>query len=450
MSLRDLPQDVLDEITRSLKAIHEKSLPSLSLVSLSLRSPTQRQIFRCITLSNDLQNTISPISNPFSPPPHHIRLRNILTENPTLATYIQDIQCLQFENGGVGRMELEAKHWMIYHGILLAKILRLLEDSPLKRFTIVNAPGPGSLQMNWLSLHKTLQQTLVHHIFNKETLSFVHFSGLLLPQNIFSAFVNLKDVCLGNIFWSPRDKHLLTAEEAKPDSTVQHSSPQIRGNSDLPLQSLSSLRFAISEVRHGSLELLGPKMGLDLTGLQTLQLDLVIAVPMSSITRFLLSPNLKDLIIRIPPTELDPNTNVLSTPTSINLNPVLKLRTLTLLHNPLSLSLNELSWIDPTLSSLNPTLPLQLVAIRLTLWTDHFDTDFTPFTPFTSLSQTLSCLHQVFRRTIELIIVHIQVVHPSLGQASGQVEILEKVMKEHIVWDGCSEVLVLDVAAECQ
>ncbi|TFK62128.1 hypothetical protein BDN72DRAFT_903499 [Pluteus cervinus] len=440
MLLVDLPHDILEEIAQSLKKINEKSLQSLALASRALCHPTQRQIFRSISLTIDLHElTIPYSSNSLSPPPSFARLRDILTENPALATYVQDIQCFYFE---ALRLDVppfpEPKSWMIDHGLLLAEILQLLGNAPIKSLSIVNIPRYGSILANWSSLHETLQQTLIHRIFNKETLYFVHFGGFSLPQNIFKTFVGLKGVCLDDVFWLPRDDDLFHAEEPSPDSDEQHSHHETQSTSSSPLQQLSSLRVTISDSRNTSLEILGPKMGLDLTGLQIVQLDLFIISSLAHIRRFLLSPTLKDLTVSFPHTSIDANVPS----TGINLNTAFNLRNLTLRHGLFFLSLDEFSWIDPTLSSLRPQVPLQNLTITLAI--DTNPSDITDFKPFTILSQTLSRFHRVFESRVERVVVDIELVNRLMKE---EVEVFKNKMEECIIWDGCGDVLALRVAA---
>ncbi|TFK62129.1 hypothetical protein BDN72DRAFT_903500 [Pluteus cervinus] len=439
MLLVDLPRDILEGIAQSLTTIDKKSLPSLALASRALCHPTQRQIFQSIFLTVRFHNSAIPYSsNPLSPPPHLTRLRNVLTENPMLATYVQEVQCTYLEiSPSIG-----LRNWMVDHGLLFAEILELLGDSPIKYLSILSTPCPSSILTNWTSFHNTLQQTLIHRIFNKGTLSSVHIGGFSLPQNVFRAFVRLTDVCLGDVLWLPRDDDLFHSEE--PSS---YSNKQIQSTGNSPLQRLSSLRVTISDTRNASLEILGPEMGFELTRLQTLQLDLVIAVPRSSIDRFLLLPNLKDLTISFPPRSPAFNTN--TPPTGIDLNAALKLRNLTLLHNLFFLDLDDFSWIGPTLSSLQPTVALRTLTITIILCSHISDyshtSDTTEFTvAFTTLSQTLSCFHRVFESKLERIGVEIELIYPERKES---VELFKRQIEEHLVWDGCGDVLMLTVAA---
>ncbi|TFK66828.1 hypothetical protein BDN72DRAFT_843754 [Pluteus cervinus] len=372
MLLTDLPPDTLDEIVGALKAIRGSSLFSISLVCRAFRSPSQRRIFHLILL----EPSSSLPYNPILPPAHHVRLRDILKVNPILATYVKDLRCVQqdLSSAVTGRFadnEIK-KPWMVDHGHLLTEILQLLDSAPIRTFALENVPG--AVPLNWFSLHSALQSAFLR-IFRNSNITSVYFTGLSLPQNIFSAFTaNLKHITLGIFTWSPDD--LLSA----PHPPVFHRP--------------SSLQVIVSRNPDRLFDSIGAQTGLDLTDVRKLQLDICYVLPTGNLTRFISLPKLKDLLITIPRPGRGDNTN-------FNLSQAVCLRSLTVSSNLFSISTEEFSLIDPTLASLPSHASLKTFTLKLIICCDSARA--TDVEPFQLLSKTLSCLHRRIRSIRRII-----------------------------------------------
>ncbi|TFK66826.1 hypothetical protein BDN72DRAFT_961467 [Pluteus cervinus] len=411
MLLPDLPDDVLETMVEAVTQIDAKTLPALSLVSRAFRCPSQREIFRDVELAPTSSYDL------LTPSPHHLRLRDILKENPTLATYIRGLYCFQFPNRlgpGVPINTLDAA-WMVDHGLLLAEILQLLEFSPIQKIVVISSLNSGLLR--WTALHQILQDTFLG-FFTKSSITSVTFSGLLLPQNIFSTFADVKDLYLGNCSWSTQN--LLTPPGPRTTAPMIHK--------------LLSLRLLVSDTL--PIESIGRPIGLDLSGVCTL-LIIGYTLPFPNLTRLISLPSLKDLTItqsRIQGLEQGRHDDL-----GLDLSPAIGLCSLTL-RCGLMTSVEGFSWIDPFLSSLPTESPIQKLSLSLEIYGGPPGPAYVD--PFKILSKALSSFHQRFHM-IEQIRVEMKLPCRSVDSQE-QLERFWEQVREQLVWRGCEGVFLLE------
>ncbi|TFK66819.1 hypothetical protein BDN72DRAFT_899501 [Pluteus cervinus] len=422
MSLPNLHPEILEEIAEILQDTHTESLRPFSLVCSAVRRPAQRLLFQSITLSVSTESTPSPY-NPLTPPVHHIRLRDILKANPALATYIREVKCLQLENSLASRffgIDTTPKQWILDHGQLLGEILQLLDSSPLQSFSIENFVYTSPL--DWSQFHPTLVMALLH-VFHKSRLTSVQLSGLSLPQNIFSALPNLKYLVIGNSTWLPDSPVILPASHLPAQSqSGQH------------LCQLSSLRMVISSVVNTPLDSIGRQVGLDLTRIRSLHLDLSI-VPNSSLTRFISLPHLTDLTITHPPHGHADHTF------HVDLGAAVGLRTLTILYGLLDINPEEFLWISPTLSSLPSRTPIEIFQFKINQNLALVNANI--LEPFKLISIALSSFHRRFpdlkQIRFDFKFLHAWQRFPALEKR------FRDGVRDRVVWAGCEDVLMLDI-----
>ncbi|TFK66821.1 hypothetical protein BDN72DRAFT_899503 [Pluteus cervinus] len=277
MSVRDLPAEVLEEVVSAIP--DRKSLPSLALVSRAFRQPSQRILFHYICLGD----RASSYDRSPNPPPRHLLLKAILTENPTIATYIRDLVCTQTDLNLYSRSSGGSPIlWMLDHGVLLGEIFQLLKHSRMQKITMNSF---SKSLINWFNLHPTVQSGFLY-LFNKPSLTSFTLSGWIIPQNIFTSFVNLRYLTLRHFLFS--------ADRLLPIRTLD-TSRIITGNGQ-PIHQLSSLEMDVEIALNTPVEQIRFLLRLDFTSISMLNLHIT-DPPLLDMRPFVSGSNLQVLAI---------------------------------------------------------------------------------------------------------------------------------------------------------
>ncbi|TFK66829.1 hypothetical protein BDN72DRAFT_843755 [Pluteus cervinus] len=416
MLLSDLPSDVLDDIANSVAVIDGHSVRSLALVSQAFRRPSQRRLFASITLIVRLNASYDPLI----PPRQHVLLRDILKENPVLATYTLALQCVQFDTSQWGRLGLSdlvsgsANQWMLDHGVLVAEILQLLAASPIQALTVFN--GPVDNLLDWSTLHPSLQASFLR-LFSIPTLLFVSLSGFSLPRNIFNTFIDLKRLILGNFGWSS-------------DNVLSPSDIHVIGQR---IHRLSSLCLEMSTAL--PIESIGSGIGLDLSELSILTLN-ISTIPPPNLVPFISVPNLKKLTISILCPAEEGHDGLY-----LDLGLTIALRDL-ILSCETNISVKAFSWIDLFLSTLPANSPIENFSLKLKIYRDPFTP--TDFGAFDVLGKALARLHHGFIG-IKKIQLKMDLHCPMVKMSPEVVQQFWEQMRENLLWKGCEDVLILQL-----
>ncbi|TFK66833.1 hypothetical protein BDN72DRAFT_961475 [Pluteus cervinus] len=410
MSLTDLPSHILDDVASHITTPDGRLLHSLALVCRAFRLPSQKYIFRSVTIH------IRP--NPFydhsTVPPLFLRLKSVFTENSALIKYVQTITFVQMDpavrrvspnqlGGGV-------RHWLVDHGAVLADILDILHSAPIHTCWLLNIPTKQ--QLVWSDLPPRLRSSLLRTFHKCQKLG---FDGISLPQNIFSQCYSLSYLLLSKFSWLPRH-----------DLGTALSAP-------LPQPRRLKVTFHIDQ-RWDDTKTLGSQAGVDLSKIDFLFLSFISTqtAPIISIPPL---PTLKNVIL---------SNSSYEQPQQffIDLSQSRALNELTFFCEDLYPYPDGFQWLHRTLHSI-PSAISSLSTINIIVNITAVPLDSVTSEVLERFSAPLAQTHERCK-SLRRIVFGIKTPLASLYPLES-VKAIRGVIEEIITWDGCRDVLVFEI-----
>ncbi|TFK67184.1 hypothetical protein BDN72DRAFT_843357, partial [Pluteus cervinus] len=291
--LVDLPEEILEGIIDELNTSSQKSI---CLVSRTFLVLGQQALFRFVDLSYDVKKEY----NPTQTPAFCANLLSVFTTNPTLINYVRNITVSQ-----AGTFELEEdieddanfltfKGWIRDHSCIVAELLELLASAPIQTFSLTSIP----VVLIWSQMEQRFRDVLLA-IFRKPTLEELVLNGVTLPSYLFPGALgpNIQTLNLFIPFIDrsvPLDDPQLIAEGDLFENGCSSSLLPPMRISQLILHYVC-LWEEFNRIQDLDLHFIGPEMGVDLSKVESLGLNLVQYTP--SLDRFIQSKVLKKLLL---------------------------------------------------------------------------------------------------------------------------------------------------------
>ncbi|TFK68603.1 hypothetical protein BDN72DRAFT_841560, partial [Pluteus cervinus] len=413
-----LPTEILLAIIKIIREEEKATLKPLSLASPIFRDLCQQLLFEAVQLQNDVMAAGS--YDQTVPPGFLTRFHSVVTQSPRIASYVRKLEIGQYSippSGGIrDREPAVLMMWMLDHPGLLTAALDVLAPSMIHTLSITSRR-----KIYWTELDEGLRKSLLRIVQNP-TFQNITLEGVGVPGHFFSDFIHLHSVRLYNPLFPKETWNM-------PPSTHTHQISQLtfRVHADPGIYSMPNTLCV------------GPIIGLDLSQLTSLDLDLD-RCQLPHVAHFFRLANLTDL--RIATSRSFPPLNP---PPTIDLSGLHALKRLTLCMNSFNTTSDEpFHQMGDALTSLTGVQRRRLEAVTIELLTTSSTLQaIRNFHFMRPLSQALSFLHHNSDQ-LRRILVHLKI---SWGDNGGH-KILRDVIWHSLAWQGCDHEGVLDIQVE--
>ncbi|TFK67426.1 hypothetical protein BDN72DRAFT_961024 [Pluteus cervinus] len=397
------PFDIVLQIIELVKE-DEEILKALALASPVFVELCQERLFESI----EIQANFKAEHDSAPPPASFIKFHAVVTKNPRIPSYIQEIKLAQHSTRGQHTMAE-----VVDQLALITQVFDALSSSPIHTLSFLSHG-----KVRWTDLDLRIRSSLLK-ILQKPCFQHISLHELHFPRYLFSHFTHLQSVKL----YSPR----FPWEQDSP-LTRMHQISQltyyVHPDAGIPW-SLDTHTF----------DCVGPSIGLDLSSLQYLDLNVdLLQIP--RLSHLFQLPKLTHLEVSTDPSSTLGFSLSLGSAPSLRLSGLANLTHLTLTNLVFDSSIDQFKWIRKALASLT-TAQLQIihsVTIVLRATSDAIG-KIAEFEDVLLLARCLSHLHRS-SVGVKSILVHMKISESNedtILLAQGKISPL-------LAWEGCESV----------
>ncbi|TFK64495.1 hypothetical protein BDN72DRAFT_963165 [Pluteus cervinus] len=406
-----LPTEILEAVVKlAREEDHDAAaLKNMALASTTFRDICQPLLFQSVMLKN------GPMAgyDKAEPPAFLVRFHDVVMQSPRIASYVQDLSIWQCSLPPFGRIvDREppvVMMWMLDHPGLLTRILDALATTRIHAVSVASRR-----QVSWTDLDLGLQRSFFR-IFQNPSFRNISLDGISIPSYFFTNFHTLQSVGVLNSLFLPR-----TASSSMPSNTTTHQ--------------ISHLTFRVypDANQYPTPHAMGPIIGIDVSRLTSLDLDLHIAqLPHLAHFNFFQLKYLTDLRVAL--------SNRAPSPT-LDFSGLPKLRRLTLGDNGFDTSSERIARALATIST-TQCQTLERISVQALISSAGLK-DIYSFSFLTPLAQSLSFLHRQSNNLHSVF--HMKVYLGDRDDAQNR-NVKAAILK-FLKWEGCEG--VLDVQME--
>ncbi|TFK61404.1 hypothetical protein BDN72DRAFT_965187 [Pluteus cervinus] len=207
MNLPYLPHDILGVVVDEAES-DRKTLRTLSLVSRAFVSPSQRRLFKNLTI-----HPPSRTSKSSSVPKLCTNLRDVLRDNKHLHRYVQEVHLVEKERG-----------WLLCN--IAEEILSLLSSSPIRRLSILFFTRPDTVNRRWGDLSSGFLRAVCKVLENPQFEHLTLFNVSLIPRHLPERFPNIRHLTLKTVTFASTSDDSVTTDrnQVQTTSRLQHLS----------------------------------------------------------------------------------------------------------------------------------------------------------------------------------------------------------------------------------